>query len=181
MRLLLALAAALLSFSAARPADAQSDGFLNCGTQTFADCTTAICDPRTYQCVCNVVSGVVSGVDKGHGCIAPTNRSPTGSGTAQSRYSPVKETGLCAGPDRPWAQCLGVVCQVSLDGKIAACPCSKTDAQQSGGGPYVIVTQSAYQGQCSDGVTYSSATYLGDVMPISQALGFPLPKVIWNR
>jgi hypothetical protein len=52
----------------------------------------------------------------------------------------------------------------------------------SGNGPYVIVTtSSSYQGQCTDGTIYSSATYDAQVKDISQALGFTKPTVLWSQ
>jgi hypothetical protein len=47
---------------------------------------------------------------------------------------------------------------------------------------YVIVTtNSSYQGQCTDGTIYSSATYDAQVKDISQALGFTKPTVLWSQ
>jgi hypothetical protein len=161
--------------------------FKNCGaTQPFADCTTATCsltsDSFVVNCGCSVVSGSQSGVSVPPGCIAPTKATDQSPATAQSRYTPVPSTGLCASQNTIWAQCLGVTCTVSADGKSAICPCTKTTASQSGGGPYVIVTtDSGYNNQCTNGTVYSSATYNVEVKAISDALGFKMPSILWPQ
>ena len=173
------------SVTAGFSAHAAAPVFKNCGAvQAFANCTAAICQrtdkPDTYTCACTVASGVPSGVSVPPGCAAPV--APMGKLIAvQSRYSPVNYVGLCPSQKLPWAQCLGVTCTVSADGKHASCPCSKTDAAQSGGGSYVIVLpdRQKYAGQCNNGVIYSSATYGSEVKDISQALNFDQPQVAW--
>jgi hypothetical protein len=176
--------------------------FKNCGVgELFADCTTAKCTPAKgpsgstiYNCTCSVQTGAPpymkkplpqSGVSDPPGCLDPTAAADGKPGTAQSRYSPVAQTGLCNNDDRVWAQCLGVVCTVAADGKTASCPCTSATSANSGGGPYVIVIpeggDTKYHGQCTDKTIYSSATFESDVKEISEALGFAKPKVLWNE
>jgi hypothetical protein len=114
--------------------------------------------------------------------VAPTPATGSSPATAQSRYTPVASTGLCTSQHTIWAQCLGVTCTVSADGKSAICPCAKTTASQSGGGPYVIVTTDAtYHNQCTNETVYSSATYDVEVKDISEALHFPKPSILWSQ
>jgi hypothetical protein len=167
-------------FGHAARADA---GFKRCEVaQKFADCTVAKCDPKTFVCRCYVTEDVKSGVSNPPGCIAPTVVTATSPATAQSHYSPVRTTGLCSNQTTTWAQCLGVVCTVSADGKHASCPCTPTSAAASGGGSYVIVTKDpVYRGQCKSTILYSSATYDADVEQISKALDFKKPHVLWSH
>ena len=161
--------------------------FKTCGaTQPFADCTTATCsltsDSFVVNCDCVVVSGSRSGVSVPPGCVAPTQATGQSPATMQSRYTPVLSTGLCASQNTIWAQCLGVTCMVSADGKSAICPCTKTTTSQSGGGPYVIVTTNAsYKNQCTNGTVYSSATYNAEVKAISDALSFKMAAILWPQ